>query len=123
MRSWSVASPDARAPLGAPLKVPAWLRAHDNRVTLNVVARPGAGRRGLLRLGVRGPVVALLSAPERGKANRELAEFFARASGVSISAVAITRGRSGPNKTVTIATSKPLLATERLLNALGVRPS
>ncbi len=52
-----------------------------------------------------GPVVTLNSAPEKGKANRELIEFIADVLGVPAAAVAIIKGQGVRHKVVRVETS------------------
>lgn len=74
---------------GAPR--PQWLRLGEGYFTVEVSARPGSGRRGFLPIRPTGPVVALNSAPEKGRANRELIEFIAEILDVPIAAVSIIK--------------------------------
>jgi len=79
-----------------------WLALGENRVTIEIVARPGAARRGIVRLDPRGLIIALNSAPEKGKANDELIEYLARELKVARWAIAIVRGAASRRKTVRI---------------------
>jgi uncharacterized protein (TIGR00251 family) len=83
-------------------------------VTVQIRARPGAGRQRIVRSDDRGLVVALSSPPEKGKANEELIEFIAESIGVSRSAVAIVRGASARVKLVRIATPNPEALASRI---------
>jgi uncharacterized protein (TIGR00251 family) len=51
--------------------------------------------------------VALNSAPEKGRANRELIEFIAQALGVAAAAVTIIRGQTAREKVIRIEASPP----------------
>jgi uncharacterized protein len=75
-------------------------RQHDR---LEVKVTPGAARSqiGDVREGVL--QVKIGAPPVRGKANRELIDFLARALGVSRAAVSIVRGGTGRNKLVEVA--------------------
>jgi len=68
-----------------------------------------------LRIGPAGPIVALHSAPEKGRANRELIEFVAEVLGVSPAAVSIIKGHGARRKVVRVETSSPQTMAEKLL--------
>ncbi|MBN1176995.1 MAG: YggU family protein [Dehalococcoidales bacterium] len=64
---------------------------------------PNAGRNeitgfteGVLHVKINAP-------PVKGKANRELIDFLSRALGVKKSAIAIVKGQTSRNKTITVA--------------------
>jgi uncharacterized protein (TIGR00251 family) len=84
-----------------------WLVCGEGFVTIQVVARPGSSRRGIMRHDPDGLVIALNSPPEKGKANGELIDLFARALRVPRSTVTIVRGQHGRRKTVLIASPDP----------------
>jgi len=85
----------------------AWLRIGAGHVTLQIVARPGAGRQRFVRAEDRGLVVALNSPPEKGKANDELLVFLARSFGLPRSALEIVRGSNARLKLIQITTATP----------------
>ncbi len=93
---------------------PPWLRTGLGYVTLQVSARPGAGRCKVVRADARGLVVALNAPPDKGKANEELVDFLARMVGVPRSAVAIVRGASARKKLLRIATKSPDTVADRI---------
>ena len=93
---------------------PPWLRIGPGHVTIQVSARPGAGRQRIVRADARGLVIALTAPPERGKANEELIDFLAGLAGVPRSAVAIVRGASARLKWVQIATPIPETVANRI---------
>ena len=93
---------------------PPWLRTGPGYVTLQVGARPGAGRCKVVRADARGLVVALNTSPDKGKANEELTDFLARLIGVPRSAVTIVRGASARQKLLRIATETPDALANRL---------
>ncbi len=93
---------------------PPWLRIGAGHVTVQIRARPGAGRQRIVRSDDRGLVVALNSPPEKGKANEELIEFVAGLIGVPRSALAIVRGASAHSKVVQIATPIPETIANRI---------
>ena len=76
-------------------------------MSLQVVAKPGSPRPGILRRDARGLVIALNSPAERGKANDELVAFLASLLGAPRSAISITRGERGRVKTVRIENRDP----------------
>ena len=99
-----------------------WLTCGDGFVAVQIVARPGTSRRGIIRIDPRGLVVALKSPPEKGKANDELVDFLARMLKIPRSSVAIAHGSGGRHKTVRIATHNPgtlALVLETLAAALS----
>ena len=100
-----------------PGPAPPWLRAADGFVTVEVAARPGSPRRGILRIGERGLVIGLGSPAEKGKANQELVEFIAALAGVARGAVSIVQGTGARRKVVRIAASDITRVAQRLLEA------
>ena len=100
--------PEPRAPY------PQWLRTGSDFVTIEIVARPGSQRRGLLRLEPRGLVIGAASLAEKGKANDELLATIADIAGVARSEVLILRGASARNKVVRIATAQPSEIARRI---------
>ena len=99
----------------ATVTAPAWLICGNGCVTFHVMVRPGASRRGIVRLEPRGIVIALHSPPEKGKANDELVEFLARALKVPRSTITIVRGSGSRTKLVRIAASDPAMIAAALL--------
>lgn len=95
-----------------------WLSVGANSVTLRVLARPGAPRRGVLRVDPRGLVIGVAAAPERGKANAELIETVARMAGVARSAVELVAGATARQKSFRITTGDPAA----LAASLGALP-
>ena len=93
---------------------PSWLRIGSGHVTVQIRARPGAGRQRIVRADDRGLVVALNAPPDKGKANEELIDFLAGLIGVPRSALAILRGASARNKLVQIATPTPETIANRI---------
>jgi uncharacterized protein len=91
-----------------------WLTLGGDRVTIEIVARPGASRAGIVRLDPRGLIIALNAAPEKGKANDELIEYLARELKVARSAIAIIRGETSRRKTVRIEPCDAVAIAARL---------
>jgi uncharacterized protein (TIGR00251 family) len=85
---------------------PSWLSSGEDYVLVRVVARPGSPRLGIIRLEPRGIVAAVNAQPEKGRANAELVELFARLLHVPKSSVTIAHGESARIKTIRIATTK-----------------
>ncbi len=93
---------------------PAWMRVAIDEVIIEVTARPGTSRRGVI--GVTGDrlVIGVNSRPEKGKANDELIEYLAKEIRVPRSALLIVRGQTSRRKTVRIVTHEPAKAAARL---------
>jgi uncharacterized protein YggU (UPF0235/DUF167 family) len=97
-----------------------WLRPGDGYLTIAVSARPASRKRGLLRCLPAGPVIGLLSAPEKGRANRELIEFMAETLDVPASTVSIARGQGARQKVVRVETSVPHELARKLAKLAGL---
>jgi uncharacterized protein (TIGR00251 family) len=91
-----------------------WITLGDGLVTIEIVARPSASRRGIVRLDPRGLVIALNSAPDRGKANDELLDFLARVLKVARGTIEIVRGQTSRRKTVRIGPCDTTAVAARL---------
>ena len=91
-----------------------WMRVAVDEVIIEVTARPGASRRGVI--GVTGDrlVVGVNSTPEKGKANDELIEYLAGEMRVPRSALMIVRGEASRRKTIRIVTHEPVKVASRL---------
>jgi uncharacterized protein len=91
-----------------------WMRVSIDEVIIELTARPGASRRGVI--GVTGDrlVVAINSPPDKGKANDELVEYLAREMRVPKSALLIVRGETSRRKTIRIVTHEPTKVAARL---------
>jgi uncharacterized protein len=91
-----------------------WMRVSIDEVIIEVTARPGASRRGVV--GVTGDrlVVAINSQPDKGKATDELVEYLAREMRVPKSALLIVRGETSRRKTIRIVTHEPARVAARL---------
>lgn len=99
----------------SPRPHPLWLRVGSNFVTIEVVARPGSQRRGLLRIEPRGLVIGVASPAEKGRANEELIAEIAHMTGVPHSEVSILRGAATRTKVVRVGTAQPAEIERRLL--------
>jgi uncharacterized protein len=90
------------------------MRVSVDEVVIEVAARPGASKRGVVRVTPDGLVIRLTSAPERGNANLELIEYLGDQLRVPRSAVMIARGKSSRRKTIRIVTHQPEKVAARL---------
>lgn len=101
---------------------PSWLRSAADSVTIEVLARPGSPRRGILRVESRGIVIGIRSPAEKGKANDELIATVAEVAEVPRSAVSIIRGVGARAKVVRIAATDSAALVRRLTTlALGTQ--
>ena len=64
-------------------------------------------------------MIGLVSAPERGRANRELIEFIAEIAGVPTSAVSIIKGAGACRKVIQIETAVPHTLAAKLREMAG----
>ncbi len=104
--------------LGSP---PPWLRLSQGSVTIEIAARPGSPRRGIIRVGEQGLVICLGAPAEKGKANQELVEIVADLAGVPRAAVSIVRGAGTRRKVLRITAADNVSAAKRLLEAASAR--
>ncbi len=90
------------------------MRVAADEVIVEITARPGTSRGGVI--GVTGDrlVVGVNSRPEKGKANDELIEYLAKEIRVPRSALLIVRGQTSRRKTIRIVTHEPAKAAARL---------
>jgi uncharacterized protein (TIGR00251 family) len=91
-----------------------WMRASIDEVIIEVTARPGASRRGVMGVSDDRLVVGVHSPPDQGKANDELIEYLAREMRVPRSALLIVRGKTSRRKTIRIVTHEPARVATRL---------
>ncbi len=96
-----------------------WIRLGDGHVTVEINARPASRKRGLLKIQPSGPVIGLVSAPEKGRANRELIELMAEIAGVPASAVSIIKGLGTRRKVIRIETPSPHTMAAKLRELTG----
>ena len=90
-------------------------------MTVEVVARPGSPRRGVLRKQTRGLVIGLAAPAEKGKANEELIALVAELAGVARRDIRILRGASARIKTLRIADADPQKIAARILRAASAK--
>ena len=90
------------------------MRASIDEVVIEVTARPGASRRGVIGVSAERLVIGVNSRPEKGKANDELIEYLARELRVPRSALLIVRGETSRRKTIRIITHEPATVSSRL---------
>ncbi len=93
---------------------PSWLRVGVGEVIVEISAKPGSSRRGVVRAGPQGLVIALNSAPEKGKANDELIEYLADELRLPRAALMIVRGAASRHKTIRIITHEAAKVAARL---------
>ncbi|WP_331959341.1 DUF167 domain-containing protein [Candidatus Binatus sp.] len=86
----------------------------NGEVTIEVTARPGASRRGVIGTSGERLVVGVHSGPQKGKANDELIEYLAGELRVPRSALMIVRGATSRRKTIRIVTHDAAKAASRL---------
>jgi uncharacterized protein len=92
----------------------AWMRVAADEVTIEVTARPGSSRRGLISVTGERLVIGVHSGPQKGKANDELIEYLAIEARVPKSALMIVRGETSRRKTIRIVTHEPAKVASRL---------
>jgi len=102
----------APAPAAPPSS--SWITLGDGFVTIEIVARPGASRQRIIRLDPRGLVIALNSAPDKGKANDELIDFLARVLKVARGTIEIVRGQTSRRKTLRVGPCDAAVVAARL---------
>jgi len=91
-----------------------WMRVALDEVIIDVTARPGASRRGVLGVTADRLMVGINSRPEKGKANDELIDYLAREMRVPRSALLIVSGATSRRKTIRIVTHEPARVASRL---------
>ena len=91
-----------------------WMRVSIDEVVIEVTARPGASRRGVIGVSGDRLVIAINSRPNKGKANDELIEYLAREMRVPRSALLIVRGETSRRKTIRVVTHEPARVATRL---------
>lgn len=90
------------------------MRASIDEVVIEVTARPGASRRGVIGVSAERLIIGVNARPEKGKANDELIEYLARELRVPRSALLIVRGETSRRKTIRIITHEPATVSSRL---------
>jgi uncharacterized protein (TIGR00251 family) len=101
------------------LAEPSWLRLGNDYLAIELSVRPAAGKSGIVSVRATGPVIALNSAPEKGRANRELIEFIAELLEVPATAVSIIKGQTARHKVVRVETAYPAAAASKLMDWTG----
>jgi uncharacterized protein (TIGR00251 family) len=91
-----------------------WMRIGAGELMIAITVRPSSARSGILRSASDGLVVGVGSAPDKGKANEELIDFFADELKLPRSAVMIVRGLTSRKKTVRVITHLVEQTAERL---------
>ena len=90
------------------------MRVAIDEVVIEVMARPGASRSGVIGVSGDRLIVAIHSQPDKGKANDELIEYLAREMRVPRSALLIVRGETSRRKTIRVVTHEPTRVASRL---------
>jgi uncharacterized protein (TIGR00251 family) len=90
------------------------MRVSIDEVVIELTARPGASRRGVVGVSGDRLIVAIHSQPDKGKANDELIEYLAREMRVPRSALLIVRGETSRRKTIRVVTHEPTRVASRL---------
>ena len=98
-----------------------WITPDAGGVTIQIVARTGSSRRGILRVEPRGLVVALHLPPDKGRANDELIELLARSLRVPRATISLLRGDTSRTKTLRIASNRPHEVAAALEALIGKR--
>lgn len=93
---------------------PSWLRIGAGSITLQVTARPGSSRRGILGPGPHGLAVAVHARAVEGRANAELVDVIAAALSLPRSAITIEQGERGRAKLFRIQSSNPGALAEKI---------
>lgn len=91
-----------------------WMRIGVDEIVLDIVAQPRSSRRGVVRTGPQGLVIAINSAPDKGKANAELIEYLADVLRVPQAALMIIRGATSGKKSIRIITHETAKIAARL---------
>jgi uncharacterized protein (TIGR00251 family) len=91
-----------------------WMRVSVDEVIVEMTARPGASRSGVIGVSGERLAIGVNARPEKGKANDELIEYLARELRVPRSALLIVRGETARRKTIRIVTHEPARVASRL---------
>lgn len=78
------------------------IRTSGGACLLKVAARPGASRSGVTGLHGDALKVGIAAQPEKGRANKELIAFLAKALGLRRAQVALHSGETSRDKTVRV---------------------
>lgn len=81
---------------------PLWVRPDGEALLLKVAARPGASRSQVTGVAADALKVAIAAPPEKGKANKELTTYLAKALGLRKAQVTLGAGATSRDKTVRI---------------------
>ncbi|MDO8434141.1 MAG: DUF167 domain-containing protein [Candidatus Binatus sp.] len=93
---------------------PSWMRIGVGEIVIDVSAQPRSSRRGVVRAGPQGLVIAVNSAPEKGKANDELIDYLADELRIPRAAIMMIRGATSRKKIIRIITHEPTRIAARL---------
>lgn len=90
------------------------MRVAGGQLMIEVTARPGSSRRGVIGTTGGRLVIGVHSGPQKGKANDELIEYLAAELRIPRSAILLVRGATSRRKTIRIVTHEPAKAASRL---------
>ncbi len=91
-----------------------WMRIGAGEIVIDVTAQPRSSRRGVVRAGAESLLIAINSAPEKGKANDELIAYLADELRIPKSALMMLRGAASRKKSIRIITHEPAKIAARL---------
>jgi uncharacterized protein (TIGR00251 family) len=91
-----------------------WLRVRPGEITIEILARPGSSRSGIIGAGPRGLIVAVHAPPAEGRANAEMVAILAKALDIPRSAIELIAGAGSRVKIVRIVSSNPAILAEKV---------
>lgn len=95
-----------------------WVAEHRDGARFRVAARPGASKHAVAGVHDGALKVQLNAQPEKGKANKALVAFLAKALGVGRSDLALVAGQTSRTKTLAVAGLNARELTARLRRVL-----
>lgn len=96
-----------------------WVAEHSAGARFRVAARPGASKTAVAGLHEGALKVQLNAQPEKGKANKALIVFLAKALGVGRGDLALIAGQTSRLKTLAVAGLDAAELEERLRRVVG----
>ncbi|MBL4850002.1 MAG: DUF167 domain-containing protein [Planctomycetes bacterium] len=96
-----------------------WVAEHSQGARFRVAARPNAGRNAVVGLHDGALKVQLNAQPEKGKANKALIAYLAKALGVSRSELSLVAGQTSRTKTLAVDGLGAKELAARLRRVLG----
>jgi uncharacterized protein (TIGR00251 family) len=95
--------------------VQSWIQLRPGEIILRLHVQPRAGRRGVAGVIDDRLKVRVTEPPANGQANAAVVHLVAELAGVPKSAVMVSHGAGGREKTLRIATAEPHATAARLL--------